>query len=127
MSVTKLTRAEKRRLMKEENKQAKTPTYQFTKEQIDTMIREEAEKQLNAIKKEVTEESIAAAMELLFVLPMEVLMDNFWQKSYKQKIPKFTELLLDYYERWENGELNMDEMKEDLWTYGGVRLQQVED
>ena len=54
-------------------------------------------------------------------------MDNFWQKSYAQKIPKFTELLLDYYQAWENGELDMDKMKEDLWTYGGIRLQQVED
>lgn len=121
-----MTRAEKRRLMKSENKQTKTPTYQFTKEQIDTMIQEEAEKKLNTIKQEVTEEAIAAAMELLFVLPMEVLMDHFWQKSYGQKIPKFTELLLDYYQAWENGELDMDKMKEDLWTYGGIRLQQAE-
>ena len=122
-----MTRAEKRRLMKEENKQAKTPTYQFTKEQIDVMIQAEVERKLGEIKQEITEESIAAAMELLFVLPMEVLMDNFWQKSYQQKIPKFTELLLDYYQAWENGELDMDKMKEDLWTYGGIRLQQVED
>lgn len=121
-----MTRAEKRRLMKNDIKQAKTPTYQFTKEQIDTMIQEEAEKKLNSIKQEVTEEAIAAAMELLFVLPMEVLMDHFWQKSYAQKIPKFTELLLDYYQSWENGELDMDKMKEDLWTYGGIRLQQAD-
>lgn len=122
-----MTRAEKRRLMKNDIKQAKTPTYQFTKEQIDAMIQVEVEKRLDEIKQEITEESIAAAMELLFVLPMEVLMDNFWQKSYAQKIPKFTELLLDYYQAWENGELDMDKMKEDLWTYGGIRLQQVED
>ena len=122
-----MTRAEKRRLMKNDIKQAKTPTYQFTKEQIDAMVQTEVERKLGEIKQEITEESIAAAMELLFVLPMEVLMDNFWQKSYQQKIPKFTELLLDYYQAWENGELDMDKMKEDLWTYGGIRLQQVDD
>ena len=122
-----MTRAEKRRMMKNDAKQAKTPTYQFTKEQIDSMIQEEVEKKLSSIKQEVTEEAISTAMVLLFTLPMEVLMDHFWQKSYAQKIPKFTELLLDYYNAWENGELDMDEMKEDLWTYGGVRLQQVED
>jgi hypothetical protein len=121
-----MTRAEKRRLMKNDIKQAKTPTYQFTKEQIDVMIQTEVEKRLDEVKKEITEESITAAMELLFVLPMEVLMDNFWQKSYTQKIPKFTELLLDYYQAWENGELDMDKMKEDLWKYGGIRLQQVD-
>ena len=122
-----MTRAEKRRLMKNDIKQAKTPTYQFTKEQIDAMIQVEVEKKLDEIKQEITEESIAAAMELLFVLPMEVLMDHFWNKSYAQKIPKFTELLLDYYQAWENGELDMDEMKEDLWKYGGIRLQQAKD
>ena len=122
-----MTRAEKRRLMKNDIKQSKTPTYQFTKEQIDVMIQTEVERRLDKVKQEITEESIAAAMELLFVLPMEVLMDNFWQKSYAQKIPKFTELLLDYYQSWENGELDMDKMKEDLWKYGGIRLQQVED
>lgn len=121
-----MTRAEKRRLMKNDIKQAKTPTYQFTKEQIDVMIQTEVERKLDEVKKEITEESITAAMELLFVLPMEVLMDNFWQKSYQQKIPKFTELLLDYYQAWENGELDMDKMKEDLWKYGGIRLQQVD-
>ena len=122
-----MTRAEKRRLMKEDNKQTKTPTYQFTKEQIDAMIQTEVAKKLDEVKQEITEESIAAAMELLFVLPMEVLMDNFWQKSYAQKIPKFTEMLLDYYQSWENGELDMDKMKEDLWKYGRIRLEQVED
>ena len=122
-----MTRAEKRRLMKNDIKQAKTPTYQFTKEQIDAMIQTEVERKLDEVKQENTEESITAAMELLFVLPMEVLMDNFWQKSFQQKNPKFTELLLDYYQSWENGELDMDKMKEDLWKYGGIRLQQVED
>ena len=122
-----MTRAEKRRLMKEKDKQTKAHTYQFTKEQIDAYVQEEVDRRLSNIKQEVMDESIAVAMELLFVLPMEVLMDNFWQKSCAQKIPKFTELLLEYYQAWENGELDMDKMKEDLWTYGGVRLQQVED
>ena len=33
---------------------------------------------------------------------------------------------MEYYERWQNGELDMDEMKEDLWEYGGVRLEERE-
>lgn len=33
---------------------------------------------------------------------------------------------LQYYERWQNGELDMDEMKKDLWEYGGVRLEERE-
>ena len=66
-------------------------------------------------------------MALLFVLPMEVLMDFYWTKSYAKKIPEFTQHLLDYYAKWENGELDMDKMKEDLWEYGGVRLEITEE
>ena len=66
------------------------------------------------------------AMTLLLVLPMEVLMDHYWKKTYAKKIPEFTELVLQYYERWQNGELDMDEMKKDLWEYGGVRLEERE-
>lgn len=31
-------------------------------------------------------------------------------------------MVLEYYERWQNGELDMDKLKEDLWEYGGVKL-----
>ena len=54
--------------------------------------------------------------------PLEVLMDHYWTKTYAKRIPRFTELVLDYYERWHNGELDMDKLKEDLWEYGGVKL-----
>lgn len=53
-------------------------------------------------------------------------MDHYWKKTYAKKIPEFTELVLQYYELWQNGELDMDEMKKDLWEYGGVRLEERE-
>ena len=71
-------------------------------------------------------ESINTAMILLLTLPLEVLMDHYWPKSYAKKIPEFTNYVLEYYERWQNGELDMDELKEDLWEYGGVRLEAEE-
>lgn len=37
-----------------------------------------------------------------------------------------TEHVLEYYEKWQNDELDMDKLKEDLWVYGGVRLEEVE-
>lgn len=55
---------------------------------------------------------------------MEVLMDHYWQKSYAKRIPEFTDYVLDYYDRWLKGELDMDEMKKDLWEYAGVRLEE---
>lgn len=84
------------------------------------------EEDLKRIKQEAMEDAINTAMTLLLVLPMEVLMDHYWKKTYAKKIPEFTELVLQYYERWQNGELDMDEMKKDLWEYGGVRLEERE-
>lgn len=109
-------RAERRRLEKQKGKQVKT--YNLTRSQLHNAVRQVTEEDLKRIKQE--------AMALLLVLPMEVLMDHYWKKTYAKKIPEFTELVLQYYELWQNGELDMDEMKKDLWEYGGVRLEERE-
>lgn len=79
-------------------------------------------KLLERIKQEATDDAVNTAMVLLLTLPLEVLMDHYWTKTYAKRIPRFTELVLEYYERWQNGELDMDKLKEDLWEYGGVKL-----
>lgn len=117
-------RAERRRLQKEANK--KPVTYNFTKEQAEQVVRRGIEKELQRVKQEATEDAINTAMLLLLTLPLTVLMENYWQKSYAQRLPKFTELLLEYYNRWQNDELDMEEMKRNLWEYGGVRLEESE-
>lgn len=111
-------RAERRRLEKQKGKQVKT--YNLTRSQLHNAVRQVTEEDLKRIKQEAMEDAINTAMTLLLVLPMEVLMDHYWKKTYAKKIPEFTELVLQYYERWQNGELDMDEMKKDLWEYGGV-------
>ena len=118
-------RAEIRRTQKQENK-AKTATYNLTQAQLDAIVREKIGNELKLIKEEATNEAISTAMTLLLTLPMEVLMDHYWQKSYAKRIPGFAEHLLEYYEKWQNGELDMDKMKEDLWEYGGIRLESEE-
>ena len=111
-------RAERRRAQKLEQK-AKTATY-------DAAVREQGGKELERIKQEATDDAVNTAMVLLLTLPLEVLMDHYWTKSYAKRIPKFTELVLEYYERWQNGELDMEKLKEDLWEYGGVKLVESE-
>lgn len=115
-------RAERRRAQKEANK--KPATYNFTREQAEQAIRRGIEKELQRVKEEATDDAINTAMILLLTLPLTVLMEHYWQKSYTQRLPKFTELLLEYYERWQNGELDMEELKSNLWEYGGVRLEE---
>lgn len=110
-------RAEMRRARKDEKKY-KTVTYTLTQEQLDKIVGDE----LKRVKKEATEDAVNTAMILLLTLPLEVLMDYYWPKSYAKRIPKFTDRVIEYYERWQNGELDMDKLKEDLWNYGGVKL-----
>ena len=117
-----MCRSEKRRLEREKKKGA--VTYNFTQEQLDAYIESKVRDKIEQAKKEAIEEAINNAMLLLFVLPMEVLMDWYWPKTYARKIPEFTEHLLEYYQMWQRDELDMDKMKEDLWEYGGIRLEE---
>ena len=115
------------RRMQREQKKAKTATYNLTKEQLNAMVEERIGSRIKEAKEAATYDAVNTAMTLMLVLPMEVLMDHYWQKSYATKIPEFTNYVLKYYERWMKGELDMDEMKKDLWEYGGVRLEESED
>lgn len=81
---------------------------------------------IEKLRKEIIDEAKIEFMLGSLALPMMVLMDHFWKSSYRQKIPQFTELLLEYYQDWENGLLDSDKMAEDLWNYGGVRLERNE-
>lgn len=116
-------RAELKRKAREEKK-AKTATYNLTQAQLDAMIQESVGKRIEQVKREATDEAVNTAMILLLTLPLEVLMDHYWTKTYAKKIPEFTQHVLDYYTRWQDGELDMEVLKEDLWTYGGIRLEE---
>ena len=117
-----MSRAEMRRAAK---RKSKTATYNLTEEQIDILVKEKMAAHTKEIKEEAAEEAINTAIILLLTLPLEVLMDFYWKKSYAKKIPEFTEHVLDYYSRWENGELDMKKLQDDLWTYGGVKLEKT--
>ena len=118
-------RAELRRAMKLEKKE-KTATYNLTAAQLDALIQERLKKTYAEIKEEAVDEAVNTAMILMLTLPLEVLMDHYWTKSYEKKIPEFVEHVLDYYRRWQDGELDMDKLREDLWVYGGVKLMEGE-
>lgn len=120
-----MSRAERRRAQKCEQK-SKTATYNLTRAQLDALVREKISGELDRVKQEATNDAINQAMILLLTLPLEVLMDYYWPKSYAKRIPEFTEHVLEYYEKWQNDELDMEKLKEDLWVYGGVRLEEVE-
>lgn len=116
-------RAEKRRVMRTEQKY-KTSTYNLTKAQLDRLVQEKISAELERIKQETMNDAVNQAMILMFTLPLEVLMDHYWIDTYVERLPGFVEKLLRYYERWQNDELDMDKLREDLWEYGGIRLEE---
>lgn len=94
-----MSRAERRRAQKCEQK-SKTATYNLTRAQLDALVREKISGELDRVKREATNDAINQAMILLLTLPLEVLMDHYWPKSYAKRIPEFTEYVLKYYEKW---------------------------
>lgn len=115
-------RAELRRAEREKRK-SETVTYNLTRAQLDAFVQEQIGYRIKEAKEEATSEAINQAIALLLTLPLEVLMDHYWPKSYAKRLPGFVDKVIEYYEMWQDGKLDMDKMKEDLWRYGGVRLE----
>lgn len=111
-------RAELRRTQREE-KRANTATYNLTQAQLDAIVSEK----IAETKQEIYEETINTVMALVLTLPLEVLMDHYWQKSYRQRLPGFVDKVLEYYGKWQDGEIDMEDLKKDLWEFGGIRLE----
>lgn len=105
-----MNRAERRRAEKQAQK-AKTVTYNLTQEQI------------NQIKQEARDEAISVAVTLMLSLPLKVLKDKHWVKSAKRRLPKFLDNVLSLYDSWSKGSLTIEELREDLWNYGGIKLE----
>lgn len=105
-------RAEMRRQQKAAGKKQKV--YTLTQVQIDK------------IKADAIEEAVNQAMVLLLTLPLEILITDYWPKTAHKRGQEFTEKVLDLYHRWENGEVSMEALREDLWEYGGIRLEYKE-
>lgn len=100
-----------------------TKTYNLTAAQLNVMVRERIQSELDKIKKEATEDAVNTAMVLMLTLPLKVLMDDYWSGEQLEQIPEFTDKVIEYYEKWQNGELDIDKLREDLWNYAGVRLE----
>lgn len=115
---------QQRRYAERKNQKYKTATYNLTKSQLDNAVKDSVKLELEKTYQDGVNEGVNQAMVLLLTLPLEVLMDFYWKKSYAKKIPEFTQHVLDYYAAWQNGELDMDKLKEDLWEHGGVRLEE---
>lgn len=121
-----MSRADYRRKNREEQKK-KTATYNLTREQMYNIMKETFKlmyrEELNAFKQEIYEETVNDTLALLLCLPMKALKDNFWPKSYKQKLPGFINQVLFLYSQWQEEKLDIEKLKDELWESVGIRLE----
>lgn len=114
-----------RRAQKEKSK---NPTYVLTEAQLDAIVREKLAVDLRAeleyIRQAAADDAINTAMVLTLSLPMKVLMDHYWPKTYPKKIPEFTEHLIDYFTDWQEGKFNIEDLRKEIWDHAGVKLEQ---
>lgn len=119
-----MTRAEIRRSKREQEK-AQTATYNFTQAQLDALIQEKIGAKLEQSKQEIYEQTVNTTLALLLGLPMKVLIDDYWKKSYRQRIPGFVDKVLEYYDQWQDGKLDISKLNKELWDIAGIRLEGI--
>lgn len=117
-----MNRAERRRLEKAEDK--KKAVYNLTQEQLDTAVKEGVEKELQTSMRQLTDDAVYTALILFLTLPMGVIRDYYWKKSYAKRLPKFVDRVLEAYKKFEAGELDIEKLKEELWEYGGIKFEE---
>ncbi len=104
----------------------KQPTYNLTHDALRAQIEIEANEMLKEkvreAKAEAREEMRDIAFMLMLTIPLEVLVNHYWVKSAPKRMPGFVQKVLDLYSDYENGKVSLDELREHLWRYGGIRL-----
>lgn len=120
-----MNRAGKRRAEKEKRKR-ETSTYNLTKAQIDREIEKSIGKKLEEIKLESTD----AAMVLTLTIPIKVLVEYYWKdlsrEELKEETSIFAERMIDYYESWQNGEIDILKLKNELWDLTGIKIESAD-
>lgn len=111
-----MTRAERRR---EEKK--KTVTYRLTAEELKSIRQQEFEKARKMLA-ETNSKVATDIMKMMLVIPVNVLVSDYWIKSAKTKIPKFVEDCMSLYKAWETGAVDMDDMQKLAEEYSGIKL-----
>ena len=120
-----MNRAGKRRAEKEKRKR-ETSTYNLTKDKIEREIEKSIGKKLEEIKMESTD----AAMVLTLTIPIKVLVEYYWKdlsrEELKEKTSIFAERMVDYYESWQNGEIDILKLKNELWDLTGIKIESAD-
>ena len=61
-------------------------------------------------------------LQMMLVIPTNILISDYWQKTAKKRIPEFVEQCISLYKAWEQGVVDMTEMQKLTEEYAGIKL-----
>lgn len=114
-----MSRAEIRRARREENK--KKATFVMTEEEIMKIRKQEYDRARKTIH-EKSDQIAEDILKMMIVIPTNVLINDYWQKTAKKRIPQFVEDCMSLYQSWSEGTVSMEEMQKLTEEYSGIKL-----
>lgn len=93
-------------------KKGKTPTYNFTLEQIQEMTKRATDR--------ASHEAIKALIELTLGLPVMVMRDK--HKWGKKRAGQLVDDIMELYNEYEAGDFTLEDVREILWEEAGIRI-----
>ena len=82
------------------------------------MVKESAKKAAKTIEKEATEK----AFLYMLAIPLNVLFNDYWQKSAKKRAPKFIEDVMSLYDAVQHGVVSDKQLADLLDELAGVKI-----
>ena len=114
-----MTRAEIRR--KEREKKKNKATFVMTYEELEKIRKQEYEKAKKEYEKK-NEEIAKTILKMMIVVPTNVLINDYWEKTARKRIPKFVEDCLSLYDSLSKGAVKMQELQDLTEEYAKIRL-----
>lgn len=124
-----MNRAERRWKMKASKKPAPIYNPNPIEQAVKREAQKEYEKQRQEYLKHQKEQRIAAseiALAMLFSIPIKVLHDKYGWRSRK-RLPEFARALEEEYQRFRDGDMELDEYVEEVFKMTGIKFQVPED
>lgn len=106
-----MTRAERRRLEKQNNKKDKT--YTLTQAQIDKM------------KQDAIKEAIDVSFLLMLHIPLKKLAEDYWQKTAAKRIPEFADKCIKVYEDIGNDKIDINEIIAETEKLANIKMSEL--
>lgn len=113
---------QQRRAEERKKQKHRTATYNLTKSQLDESVKVSIDTELKQAYQNGLNDGTKQAFELLLTIPLEVLKDFYWKKTYMRKAEGFIDRVFEYYDKWQGGEISMRKMREDLKNISGLEI-----